>query len=188
MVFRADDNARVPAFGAAMKTDEMQPVECEHRAPFTRRKLNHLVVRDAMVRPSGFLRSENVVSQLPKGLDHEAVKILVGIQARSHRGSGLLVLANRLLDFRGMRFHIVPNRRKIASAEGRIIHQQLILGEPAPPALLDRPHWEARARHTRVSTTNSRRPFDAPSLLPAALLDEEQKNQHLPLHRFRRGL
>lgn len=137
-----------------------------------------------MVGASGLQRSDNIMPHLPQGFDHEAMKILVGIKT-GHDGSFFLVLADRLIDLRRMFLHIGPCRSQITGAERRVVAQQFVIRKAEPARLLQGPDRDARAGDAGITTSDPGRVLNASRRGIVALLDEEQKIQHVLLQRLR---
>jgi len=124
------------------------------------------------------------MSQLPQRFDHQAVKILVGVES-GHDRSSLFVSTDSSFDLRRMRLHIGPGSSQIILTERRIVVQKFVIRKAQPARLLQGPDRNARVGDACITATDTRRVFDASRPLFVPLLDEQQKIQHLHLHRLR---
>ncbi len=77
----ADDDARVMG-RLPMQSDEVAAVQGEHASLFLRRKREHRVIGDLLIRPAGFRRRQHIMPMCAQRLDHRLWEILIRIEPR----------------------------------------------------------------------------------------------------------
>lgn len=104
-----------------MESDELPSVQCNDCSSALHRELQYFVVGDPLVRLSGLMSREHVMSEPPESLNDFERDILVRVQ----RSQGLcsLVLADRLFDVLAVRINVGPGVDQVRRAEAGKIRQ-----------------------------------------------------------------
>ena len=82
----ADDDSGVRAPGFPVQTDEVEPVQGEHGADLIRGVDQDLIIRDFLIGTSGFIGSQDIVSEPSEFFNDPLGEVFVGVE-RGHQAS-----------------------------------------------------------------------------------------------------
>jgi hypothetical protein len=80
VVAGADDDSGMSSLGFAMEADEIEAVQGENSPVLLVRVGQDLIVRNLLIRPSGFVGGEDIMAKPPEFLDDPFREVLVGIE------------------------------------------------------------------------------------------------------------
>jgi len=127
----ANDDAGVQGRESG-KADEMPAVVGENGPALGHREGQDREIRYSLLRLTGLLGRQNVMTEPPKLCDHGVIKILVGIQLRL----AILRLGIRLdglVDFLAMTFIVFPGSLQIGAAQVWVMFQKAFVGQTKLP-------------------------------------------------------
>jgi hypothetical protein len=114
-----------------VKTPEMEPVKGDDRAFLRLRVGQNLCVGRLAVCEAGLRGRLNIVPAYSKSANGVKREVLVSEEA-GHAGSGLLIRADRLFDFRWVGSGVVPGRGQVFRTEARVAVEELGVSTPEP--------------------------------------------------------
>jgi hypothetical protein len=171
-ILTADDDAGMLR-PLEVKSDEVAPVQSQHRSTQRSCEGQYLGVWCGFPRLTRLLRRQNVVAQPAEALDDLQWEVLIGEERR--HGSGGFVLGDGLIDLLAMRLGVGPCLNQIGGAQFREVLQDPGLAPAQPPVVDQHPNGNPCPDDSRLASCNSRSRLDA---RPCAAQIEGQTLHH----------
>jgi hypothetical protein len=157
-ILTADDDAGMFR-GLEVKSDEVTPVQSQHRSTQRSREGQYLCVWYGFSRLTRLPRRQNVVAEPAEALNDLQWEVLV-CEERRH-GSGGFVLGDGLIDLLAMGLGVGPCLNEIGGAQFREVLQDPSLAPAESPVVDEHPNRNPGPDDSRLASCNSGSRLDA---------------------------
>lgn len=156
---RTHDDAGVISL-RGMQTNKVPAIECHDGPIVGRGQQQNRLVSERLAGFADVAHRHDIVADPTQRFHDRKGNVFVGEQAR-HWRLRALVFADLLIDLVAVRAHVCPGTGQIFRPERWIQPEQLGLGRPEPPCLLQYPDWDARADDDRLAAAHAIDRIDA---------------------------